>query len=162
MDIESVRQIVAQAGKWVAGIFGTLGGFAGIVSIVKLLVSLKKSKMSEKDKADIANIVANQVVSGQNLNLEVDISGQIDKATNKHIAVLEGKTNTFIRLVKRLLKQQKLVMSAMSDFKTISNDNRLALLAETAVEIEEPDEIIPETTTVSISPKEETKAPSLY
>lgn len=144
MDMEQVRIIVAQAGKWAAGIIGAVGGVAGIVKIISTLINSKARKnpvsLTAADRKEIAHLAASEVVASTQQGVAFDIDAQIDKATNKRLAAMEKRFNGFVWLIKRLIKGQKTVMKSLSEFKTISNDSRIALLAEVdTVEEDEKD-----------------------
>lgn len=151
MDIEQIRQIVAQAGKWAAGIFGGLGGVAGIVSIIRCIITAKKSKLTAADKNEIAEKAAQKIADKQAISIDVDMSAEIDKATKKRIAELEDAQNINTRQYKRLSKWFKLIMASISEFRTLSNDNRVALIA--AVAEKDEDVEIPEIETPKIIAK---------
>ena len=157
------EQLAAYILKWVSAVIGSLGGVTGIIVIVKTLIKSKSAKMSAKDKSDIAELAAKRVIEGQNLNIELDISEQIDKATNKRLKAVEDSTNDFIRLINKVIKQQRHIASAVKDFKTISTESRSQLL-EDLDDVEETAETVvnPNAAKVAVAAKIENKIKESY
>lgn len=157
------EQLAAYILKWVSAIVGSLGGVTGVIALVKSLIKSKSAKMSAKDKNDIAEIAAKRVIEGQNLNIELDISEQIDKATNKRLKLVEDSTNDFIKRINKVIKQQRHIANAVKDFKTISAESRTQLLED----LDEGEEVItelvnPNAAAVELTAKKETAVKESY
>lgn len=157
------EQLAAYILKWVSAIVGSLGGVMGVIALVKSLIKSKSAKMSAKDKNDIAEIAAKKVIEGQNLNIELDISEQIDKATNKRLRLVEDSTNDFIKKINKVIKQQRHIANAVKDFKTISAESRTQLLED----LDEGEEVItelvnPNAAAVELTAKKETAVKESY
>lgn len=157
------EQLAAYILKWVSAIVGSLGGVTGVIALVKSLIKSKSAKMSAKDKNDIAEIAAKRVIEGQNLNIELDISEQIDKATNKRLKAVEDSTNDFIKRINKVIKQQRHIANAVKDFKTISAESRTQLLED----LDEGEEVItelvnPNAAAVELTAKKETAVKESY
>ena len=145
----STEQIVAMAGKYAAVILGALGGFAGLVSIVKLVIRFfiqkKPMKLTTDTSEAIAERAADMVTQKLANGVAVDMSAQIDAATNKRLSELEKKNNELIDDLRQAKKRDKLLMASIADFKTITNENRVALMKAVA-----EDEKLPEKTDIPV------------
>lgn len=79
----------------------TIGGVSiGTIIVVAIrcisAIKIKKhSKLSESDKKEIAKMASDMTLEALKDGIVVDVDGQIDKATNKRISIVENKINAF-------------------------------------------------------------------
>jgi hypothetical protein len=116
--MEEARVLATEILTWVVSFLGGATGIATIASVVKCALRAKASKMSKKDKQEIAEMASDLVIQKQQATVEVDISAQIDRATNKRIAECEAKTNEFIKDNQNLREIVKGIAIVVSDLKS--------------------------------------------
>lgn len=125
-QIDQLRNIAAVGGKWLMAAFTALGGITGIVKIITTVVSRKKPvKLTQADYTGIASEILKQT----NGSIEINMSSEIDKATRNRLAAVEQVNSELVKANKQLLKSQKAIANAVSDFKTISTSARDELKA---------------------------------
>ena len=120
-QIDQLRNIAAVGGKWLMAAFTALGGITGIVKIITTIVSKKKPvKLAQSDYQAIANAI----VEKTNGSIEIDMSSEIEKATRNRLQAVEKVNGQLVKTCKQLVKSQKAIANAVSDFKTISTSAR--------------------------------------
>lgn len=120
-QIDQLRNIAAVGGKWLMAAFASLGGLAGIAKIITTFVARKKPvKLSDADYQAIANAI----VEKTNGSIEIDMSSEIEKATRNRLQAVEKINAEIVKTCKQLVKSQKAIANAVSDFKTISTSAR--------------------------------------
>lgn len=120
-QIDQLRNIAAVGGKWLMAAFTALGGLAGIAKIITTFVARKKPvKLSNADHQAIANAI----VEKTNGSIEIDMSSEIEKATRNRLQAVEKINAEIVKTCKQLVKSQKAIANAVSDFKTISTSAR--------------------------------------
>lgn len=120
-QIDQLRNIAAVGGKWLIAAFTALGGLAGIAKIITTFVARKKPvKLSNADYQAIANAI----VEKTNGSIEIDMSSEIEKATRNRLQTVEKINSELVKTCKQLVKSQKAIANAVSDFKTISTSAR--------------------------------------
>ena len=120
-QIDQLRNIAAVGGKWLIAAFTALGGLAGIAKIITTFVARKKPvKLSDADYQAIANAI----VEKTNGSIEIDMSSEIEKATRNRLQAVEKINSELVKTCKQLVKSQKAIANAVSDFKTISTSAR--------------------------------------
>ena len=120
-QIDQLRNIASVGGKWLLGAFTALGGLAGIAKIIATFVVRKKPvKLSNGDYQAIANAI----VEKTNGSIEIDMSSEIEKATRNRLIAVEKINAELVKTCKQLVKSQKAIANAVSDFKTISTSAR--------------------------------------
>ena len=120
-QIDQLRNIAAVGGKWLMAAFTALGGLAGIAKIITTFVARKKPvKLNQSDYEAIANAIVDKT----NGSIEINMSSEIDKATRNRLTEVEK-----VNACKQLVKSQKAIANAVSDFKTISTSARDELKA---------------------------------
>lgn len=120
-QIDQLRNIAAVGGKWLMAAFTALGGLAGIAKIITTFVARKKPvKLSDADYQAIANAI----VEKTNGSIEIDMSSEIEKATRNRLQAVEKINSELVKTCKQLVKSQKAIANAVSDFKTISTSAR--------------------------------------
>lgn len=120
-QIDQLRNIAAVGGKWLMAAFTALGGLAGIAKIITTFVARKKPvKLSNADYQAIANAI----VEKTNGSIEIDMSSEIEKATRNRLQAVEKINSELVKTCKQLVKSQKAIANAVSDFKTISTSAR--------------------------------------
>ena len=125
-QIDQLRNIAAVGGKWLMAAFASLGGITGIVKIITTIVSKKKPvKLSNSDYQAIANAIVDKT----NGSIEINMSSEIDKATRNRLTEVEKVNGELVKACKQLVKSQKAIANAVSDFKTISTSARDELKA---------------------------------
>lgn len=125
-QIDQLRNIAAVGGKWLMTAFTALGGLAGIAKIITTLVARKKPvKLSNADYQAIANAI----VEKTNGSIEIDMTSEIEKATRNRLQAVEKINAELVKTCKQLVKSQKAIANAVSDFKTISTSARDELKA---------------------------------
>lgn len=125
-QIDQLRNIAAVGGKWLMAAFTALGGLAGIAKIITTLVARKKPvKLSNADYEAIANAI----VEKTNGSIEIDMTSEIEKATRNRLQAVEKINSELVKTCKQLVKSQKAIANAVSDFKTISTSARDELKA---------------------------------
>ena len=125
-QIDQLRNIAAVGGKWLMAAFTALGGLAGIAKIITTLVARKKPvKLNQSDYEAIANAI----VEKTNGSIEIDMSSEIEKATRNRLQAVEKINSELVKTCKQLVKSQKAIANAVSDFKTISTSARDELKA---------------------------------
>ena len=125
-QIDQLRNIAAVGGKWLMAAFTALGGLAGIAKIITTLVARKKPvKLNQSDYEAIANAI----VEKTNGSIEIDMTSEIEKATRNRLQAVEKINSELVKTCKQLVKSQKAIANAVSDFKTISTSARDELKA---------------------------------
>lgn len=125
-QIDQLRNIAAVGGKWLMAAFTALGGITGIVKIITTIVSKKKPvKLSNSDYQAIANAIVDKT----NGSIEINMASEIDKATRNRLTEVEKVNGELVKACKQLVKSQKAIANAVSDFKTISTSARDELKA---------------------------------
>lgn len=125
-QIDQLRNIAAVGGKWLMAAFASLGGLAGIAKIITTFVARKKPvKLNQSDYEAIANAIVDKT----NGSIEINMSSEIDKATRNRLAEVEKVNGELVKACKQLVKSQKAIANAVSDFKTISTSARDELKA---------------------------------
>ena len=140
-QIDQLRNIAAVGGKWLMAAFASLGGLAGIAKIITTFVARKKPvKLNQSDYEAIANAIVDKT----NGSIEINMSSEIDKATRNRLTEVEKVNGELVKACKQLVKSQKAIANAVSDFKTISTSARDELkasmndLADGLVAVEAP------------------------
>lgn len=140
-QIDQLRNIAAVGGKWLMAAFTALGGLAGIAKIITTFVARKKPvKLNQSDYEAIANAIVDKT----NGSIEINMSSEIDKATRNRLTEVEKVNGELVKACKQLVKSQKAIANAVSDFKTISTSARDELkasmndLADGLVAVEAP------------------------
>lgn len=98
--------------------------FKTIINAVTSIKTKKYSKLTEADKDEIAERSANRLYLKIQGGIVVDMDAQIDKATARRITAVEKSQNEIIGNMDELMKQQRVVLSAIGDFKTISQSSK--------------------------------------
>lgn len=148
MEVEQIRQIVTYALKWLVGTSGGMFILGWILKIVKSAIENRKPVvLNEKSCDSISNRIAGSLSNG----IEVDISEQVDKATNKRIDTLEKQYNDLIELFAHYIKGQKAVMKGISEMRSISNETRISLLE--CIDNAKTDENKAKTTEIEVAEK---------
>lgn len=125
-QIDQLRNIAAVGGKWLMAAFTALGGLAGIAKIITTFVARKKPvKLNQSDYEAIANAI----VEKTNGSIEIDMTSEIEKATRNRLQAVEKINSELVKTCKQLVKSQKAIANAVSDFKTISTSARDELKA---------------------------------
>lgn len=125
-QIDQLRNIAAVGGKWLMAAFASLGGLAGIAKIITTFVARKKPvKLNQSDYEAIANAIVDKT----NGSIEIDMSSEIEKATRNRLQAVEKVNGELVKACKQLVKSQKAIANAVSDFKTISTSARDELKA---------------------------------
>lgn len=125
-QIDQLRNIAAVGGKWLMAAFTALGGLAGIAKIITTFVARKKPvKLNQSDYQAIANAIVDKT----NGSIEINMSSEIDKATRNRLTEVEKVNGELVKACKQLVKSQKAIANAVSDFKTISTSARDELKA---------------------------------
>lgn len=125
-QIDQLRNIAAVGGKWLMAAFAALGGLAGIAKIITTFVARKKPvKLNQSDYEAIANAIVDKT----NGSIEINMSSEIDKATRNRLTEVEKVNGELVKACKQLVKSQKAIANAVSDFKTISTSARDELKA---------------------------------
>ena len=125
-QIDQLRNIAAVGGKWLMAAFTALGGLAGIAKIITTFVARKKPvKLNQSDYEAIANAIVDKT----NGSIEINMSSEIDKATRNRLTEVEKVNGELVKACKQLVKSQKAIANAVSDFKTISTSAREELKA---------------------------------
>lgn len=113
--------------NYVIGFLSTGVGAAILGAVIKAIVTAianvktkKYSKLTEGDKSDIVNEVTSGVLKAIQGGVSVDMDAQLDKATAKRITAVEKSQNEIVEQTNRLMDYQRVVLSAIGDFKTIS------------------------------------------
>lgn len=120
-QIDQLRNIAAVGGKWLMAAFASLGGLAGIAKIITTFVARKKPvKLNQSDYEAIANAIVDKT----NGSIEINMSSEIDKATRNRLTEVEKVNGELVKACKQLVKSQKAIANAVSDFKTISTSAR--------------------------------------
>ena len=120
-QIDQLRNIAAVGGKWLMAAFTALGGLAGIAKIITTFVARKKPvKLNQSDYEAIANAIVDKT----NGSIEINMSSEIDKATRNRLTEVEKVNGELVKACKQLVKAQKAIANAVSDFKTISTSAR--------------------------------------
>ena len=73
--------------------------------------------------------IANAIVDKTNGSIEINMSSEIDKATRNRLTEVEKVNGELVKACKQLVKSQKAIANAVSDFKTISTSARDELKA---------------------------------
>lgn len=125
-QIDQLRNIAAVGGKWLMAAFTALGGLAGIAKIITTFVARKKPvKLNQSDYEAIANAIVDKT----NGSIEINMASEIDKATRNRLTEVEKVNGELVKACKQLVKSQKAIANAVSDFKTISTSARDELKA---------------------------------
>lgn len=125
-QIDQLRNIAAVGGKWLMAAFTALGGLAGIAKIITTVISKKKPvKLTQSDYQAIANAIVDKT----NGSIEINMSSEIEKATRNRLQAVEKVNGELVKTCKQLVKSQKAIANAVSDFKTISTSARDELKA---------------------------------
>ena len=125
-QIDQLRNIAAVGGKWLMAAFTALGGLAGIAKIIATFVARKKPvKLNQSDYEAIANAIVDKT----NGSIELHMSSEIDKSTRHRLTEVEKVNGELVKACKQLVKSQKAIANAVSDFKTISTSARDELKA---------------------------------
>lgn len=98
-----------------------------ITAIVKAVANVKTkkySKLTDSDKSDIVSEVKEGVLNAIQGGITVDMDAQLDKATAKRITAIEKSQNEIVQAVQTLAEYNKVVLSAIGDFKTISQASK--------------------------------------
>lgn len=98
-----------------------------VTAIVKAIANVKTrkySKLTESDKAEIVSEVKNGVLNAIQGGVSIDMDAQLDKATAKRITAVEKSQNEIVEQTNRLMDYQRVVLSAIGDFKTISQSSK--------------------------------------
>lgn len=127
MSIEQIKEIVNPLVIFLtsgtgAVVLGTV--IKAIISAVSAYKQKKASKLSDADKSEIASEAAEAVISRLAGKLDIDITAEIDKSTNGRVRAVEEKTNELITQMNTVSAYTKAMMSAVGDFKTISQSSR--------------------------------------
>ena len=117
--------------NYVIGFLSTGVGAAILGAVIKAIVAAianvktkKYSKLTEADKTDIVNEVTSGVLKAIQGGVSVDMDAQLDKATAKRITAEERSQNDIVEQTNRLMDYQRVVLSAIGDFKTISQTSK--------------------------------------
>ena len=94
------------------------------IEAFKAIKTKKYSKLTEADKREIAELAANSLYAKIQGGVIVDMDAQIDKATSRRITAIEQSQNAIIGQMEQLLGQQRVVLLAIGDFKTISQSSK--------------------------------------
>lgn len=148
MEIEQIRQIVTYALKWLVGTSGGMFILGWILKIVKSAIENRKPVVLNEKSCDS---ISNRIAEGLSKGIEVDMSAQVDKATNKRIDTLEKQYNDLIELFSHYVNSQKAIMKGMSEMRSISNETRISLLE--CIENAKTDENNAKTTEIQVSEK---------
>lgn len=124
-SIEQVRAFATELGQQIIVWLAPIGGITGLLTLVIKMIS---SRMSKKDVKRIAQEVVTELENSEQKTIELDISSQVDKATNNRLAEVENKTNCFIEIVRKLASGQSKIMTTLADFTTPSIEHKQALL----------------------------------
>lgn len=94
--------------------------------IITTFVARKKPvKLNQSDYEAIANAIVDKT----NGSIEINMSSEIDKATRNRLTEVEKVNGELVKACKQLVKSQKAIANAVSDFKTISTSARDELKA---------------------------------
>ncbi len=123
MNIEQIKEIINPIVIFLtSGTGALLIGVVvkAIVAAVATVKSKKAAKLTEADKQDIANKLLQAMQGG----LKVDMDAELDRATNKRMTAMEERLNEFSELMNKVINVSSATMSAVGDFKTISQESR--------------------------------------
>lgn len=95
-----------------------------IVVAVANVKSKKYSKLTDSDRAAIVEDVKTGVFEAIKDGVMVDMDAQLDKATAKRITAVEKSQNDIVNAIENMTEHQKVVLSAIGDFKTISQHSK--------------------------------------
>ena len=95
-----------------------------IVSAVASVKTKKYSKLTDSDRALIVAEVKEGVIAAIRGGVSIDMDAQIDKATARRITAVEKSQNEIIGQMSQLMGQQRVVLTAIGDFKTISQSSK--------------------------------------
>lgn len=98
-----------------------------VTAIVKAIANVKTrkySKLTDADKSAIVNDVKSGVLSAIQGGVTVDMDAQLDKATARRITAVEKSQNEIVEAIAKLAEYQKVVLTAIGDFKTISQSSK--------------------------------------
>ncbi|MDE6060707.1 MAG: hypothetical protein K2G31_04485 [Clostridia bacterium] len=98
--------------------------FKTIINAVTSIKTKKYSKLTEADKDEIAERSANRLYLKIQGGIVVDMDAQIDKATARRITAVEKSQNEIIGKINELMMQQRVELTAIGDFKTISQSSK--------------------------------------
>ena len=98
--------------------------FKTVINAITSIKTKKYSKLTEADKHEIAELAANSLYAKIHGGVIVDMDAQIDKATSRRITAIEQSQNAIIGQMEQLLGQQRVVLLAIGDFKTISQSSK--------------------------------------
>lgn len=108
------------------GVGATILGLVvkSIVTAIANVKSKKYSKLTESDKASIVSEVTQGVLNAIQDGVSVDMDAQLDKATARRITAVEKSQNEIVQAMQTLAEYNKVVLSAIGDFKTISQASK--------------------------------------
>lgn len=110
-----------------------------IVSAVANVKSKKYSKLTDGDRDAIVNEVKTGVLEAIKDGVTVDMDAQLDKATARRITAVEKSQNDIVSAMESMSEYQRVVLSAIGDFKTISQHSKeqiQAILKDTSPMLE--------------------------
>lgn len=94
------------------------------IEAYKSIKTKKYSKLTEEDKREIAEMSAKMLYEQIKGGVSIDMDAQMDKATARRITAVEKLQNDIIENINELMRQQRVVLSAIGDFKTISQSSK--------------------------------------
>lgn len=134
-----------------------------IVSAVAAVKQKKYGKISETDREQIAALVVSSLLEAMQGGVKIDAEAIIDKYTNGRISALEERYNGLIASENKMQEYMRAVLSAVGDFRTISNASRetiAGLLAENGLSKVETI-AVSEQPTVTFSTEKVTEKPAV-
>lgn len=125
---EQLTELVAQLGEQLVPAFGISSGVLGFVALVlgciKAGLELKAKKnpvsLTETDRTAIGDEVVAELKEG----VTVDMSAQLDKATNQRLALVEENQNALSEQLQTISEGVYAMTTAVAEFKTISAETR--------------------------------------
>lgn len=108
------------------GVGATILGIVikSIVTAIATVKTKKYSKLTDADRTAIAEEVKAGVLNAIKDGVSVDMDAQLDKATARRISAVEKSQNEIVEQTNRLMDYQRVVLSAIGDFKTISQSSK--------------------------------------
>lgn len=95
-----------------------------ITTAISNVKTKKYSKLTEDDRAVIVSEVKAGILEAIKNGVSVDMDAQIDKATARRITSVEKSQNEIVGQMNALMNYQRVVLSAIGDFKTISQSSK--------------------------------------
>lgn len=120
MTQEQIMEIISKVGTWVASVGGVGTIVATIMSIIKVINANKRAKLGSSDKNAIADLVVEKLSEREQVGIELDVTAQIEKATDKRISACEEKTNELIAQNASMVALVKRIGKVVGDMKSIN------------------------------------------